>query len=300
MSLYKLITPEAFHKLVQSETGRRVIAVDASWIPTESHVDTKNDFLKKERIPNAVFFDIDKVKTDSKYPHMMPTLDIFNREMSKLGLLRDDILLVYDRLENFSASRCALTFGIFGHPLVYLLTSYSKYKEANFPIDTKEVNDFTPFPKSKYVSDVDLRDQEIISFETLHNLVKTGEIKNYNFFDARVYERYAGKVAEPRPGLRSGHVPGASSLPFKDVLVDGELSSDALTLQSLLQKSFKERGTSIDETKPTIVMCASGVTACIIKTAIEVAGYGKAKLYDGSWTEWALRTGPEETETSSN
>ena len=36
--------------------------------------------------------------------------------------------------------------------------------------------------------------------------------------DARANERYQGKVAEPRPGLRSGHIPGSLSVPYNQLV----------------------------------------------------------------------------------
>ncbi len=40
--------------------------------------------------------------------------------------------------------------------------------------------------------------------------------------DARAAERFEGKAAEPREGMRSGHIPGSRNVPFGQLLQDGQ------------------------------------------------------------------------------
>jgi thiosulfate/3-mercaptopyruvate sulfurtransferase len=96
--------------------------------------------------------------------------------------------------------------------------------------------------------------------------------------DARSKERYQGEVEEPRPGLRKGHIPTARSTPFSEVLNGGKLKDPAE-----LSGYFATR---CPDEKPVIAYCGSGVTACIVAWALEVAGHSPARIYDGSWSEW--------------
>lgn len=293
MSLYKLLSPKKFVDLVARETTRRIVPVDATWYMPNDPRDAQKEFLEGERLPNSVFFDIDAVKDKtSQYPHMVPDIKTFNEGMSKLGLKRDDILVVYDRVGNFSSPRCVWTIGLFEHPNLYLLNNYNTYKSAGCPLDTTKKTNVTDFPVSEYVADSSLAIDEVVPFENIVGLVESGDIRSkYNVVDARALDRFEGKAPEPRPIIPSGHVPGAHPLPFAQVL-DPTTKAYPETpeeMLAVLNEATEKLGYKIDPKKPTIAMCGTGITGCIIKTAIEHAGLKMVRLYDGSWTEYAQR-----------
>lgn len=293
MPLFKLITPERFVKLISEETKRRVIAVDSTWYLPNLKKDGKQEFLNEDRIRGAVYFDIDGIKdVSSEYPHMLPDNKTFNKGMSELGLKKDDILVAYDRIGNFSAPRCAWTLSVLGHERVYLLNNFPLYKKAGYPLDSEQVNSVTPYAKSDYVSDKNFVDEEVIAFDQMKELVSTGNIKNYNLFDARALARFTGEAPEPRAGLSSGHIPGAQPMPFTELLSgDKTYPTESSDMQKKLQAYVEKNNINLDNQKPTIAMCGTGVSGVIIKTALEHAGLSNVKLYDGSWTEWVLRNG---------
>lgn len=293
MSLYKLLTPKAFVEMLTSETARRVVPVDSTWYLPNLHKDGKQEFLETERIKGAVFFDIDGIKDNSsKYPHMLPDSKTFNAGMSELGLEKDDVLVVYDRIGNFSAPRCAWTLSVMGHNPVYLLNNFQILKESGYSLDTAKIEHLTPYPTSKYVSNNNFSEGQVASFEDIHDLVKSGEIKNYNLFDARSLPRFKGEAPEPRVGLSSGHIPGAQPMPFTELLDDNKaFPQDNSAMKEKLEQYLKNADVKLDTSKQTIAMCGTGVTGVIIKTALEHAGIPNVKLYDGSWTEWVLRNG---------
>ena len=98
--------------------------------------------------------------------------------------------------------------------------------------------------------------------------------------DARSADRFEGRTPEPRPGLRSGHIPGAHNVPYGKLLKeDGTLKSP-----SELEAVFTEAG--VDLTKPVVTSCGSGITASVLALALASIGHRRTAVYDGSWAEW--------------
>lgn len=132
---------------------------------------------------------------------------------------------------------------------------------------------------------------QVIEFDELVDLVENEGLKSdYILFDARSADRFYGRVPEPRPEISSGHVPGALSLPFKEVLdANGHYKSKEELLALFKDKFGLDLSAPFDK-KGIIVMCGTGVTAVILRLAIEkVADDIPIRVYDGSWTEWAQR-----------
>ena len=105
--------------------------------------------------------------------------------------------------------------------------------------------------------------------------------------DARPGGRFRGEAPEPRQGLKSGHMPGARSLPFGEVLnPDGTMKSTAG-----LSAAFAAAG--IDTSRPVTATCGSGVTAAILALALARLGQETGAVYDGAWAEWGSRSDAE-------
>ena len=134
-----------------------------------------------------------------------------------------------------------------------------------------------------------LADGFVASLDEVRAALATGSAQ---VVDARPAERFRGAVPEPRPGVRSGHMPGSLNLPFVDIVEHGSLKAP-----DALKAAFAEH--KVDLEKPIITTCGSGVTAAILALAVEEAGGKVEGLYDGSWAEWGSRadcpvaTGPE-------
>jgi thiosulfate/3-mercaptopyruvate sulfurtransferase len=243
---------------------RDVIIFDASLKPSASY------------IPGAIVFDFDKEICDqnSTLPHMMPSMELFQEEVQKLGVNQDSFIVVYDNEGIFSSARVWWMFRSMGHEKVAILDGgLPEWIAAGLPTEAEP-------SKSKQKGNfkaVDLR-----LFCQVEEVERALESSQVQVIDARSKGRFAGTENEPRPGLRSGHMPGSINLPFKDLL-NGYKMKGVDELRSI----FQER---IPNQTPLIFSCGSGVTACIVCLAAELIGLKNLKVYDGSWSEWGLPT----------
>ncbi|KXX74289.1 Thiosulfate sulfurtransferase TUM1 [Madurella mycetomatis] len=297
-----LVTPkelaEALKKSPPSPISSepRVIPLCASWfLPNDPQGRTGIDVFREKRIPKARFFDLDKViDKRSPYPHMLPNPKNFAEAMSELGIRREDTVVVYDshELGIFSAPRVGWTMKVFGHPKVHILNNFRLWVQEGLP--TESGNVWTVECGTYPIPEMD--EDKVANFEEVHEVAqdysKEGS-EGVQILDARPYGRWSGKDPEPRPGLSSGHIPGSVNIPI-DAVLDPE--TKAFLPPEELKEVFVKKG--VDPAKPIISSCGTGVTACIIETALNEAQYGapeKRKVYDGSWTEWAQRVEPSES-----
>jgi len=231
-----------------------------------------------QHIPGARFFDLDKISDQTTtLPHMLPSADKFSTEMSRLGITNQTRVVCYDALGMFSAPRCWWMFKAFGHNNVWVLDGgLKKWMVEGRPVEDGE----KLIPRAGRFKATLNRDM----FRTMAQLAKT----DVQIVDARSPPRFRGEEAEPRPGVKPGHMPNSINLHYANlVTARGLLYRDAL-----LRSKFTEAG--IDLKKPIITSCGSGVTAAIITMALTEMGHPDHALYDGSWAEWGSSGRPIE------
>ncbi|NCX49700.1 MAG: sulfurtransferase, partial [Gammaproteobacteria bacterium] len=115
------------------------------------------------------------------------------------------------------------------------------------------------------------------------DLLQNIDSKEHLVLDARANPRFKGEAAEPRPGMRAGHIPGSANVPFSDLL-----DSETGRFKSVDEVRSRFADAGVDHL-PVVVSCGSGVTACVLALGLEIAGLPEPKLYDGSWSEWGSR-----------
>ncbi len=248
--------------------------IDGSWYLPTLNRDPQAEYAKAH-IPGAVRFDIDGVKDrTSSLPHMLPSPADFAAAVSAIGVGDDTLVVVYDGAGLGSAARVWWTFKIFGARQIFVLEggfpkwqSEGRQVTADLPQPKPQV--FTPRFDAAGVAD---------SSAVLSAL----QAKDAQVVDARPAERFRGEAPEPRAGLRSGHMPGAFSVPSTTVVENGRLKAP-----EELRKLFEQAG--VDLEKPIITSCGSGVTAAILALALAETGIAIKALYDGSWSEWGAR-----------
>ena len=238
-----------------------------------------DDFLAAH-IPGAVFFDVDAVSDhSSSLPHMYPDAEQFARDVGALGISTDDTVVVYDFGGWVAAPRAWWMFLSFGHANVRVLDGgLKKWRAEGRAIETGKSS---PKP-GKFTA----------TFDPVHVRSKAQLVSNLSshheqLIDARAGNRFEGSVAEPRPGLRAGHIPGSRNLPYNNLF---DAATGTMKPLDELRAAF--RGAGLDLAKPIVTTCGSGVSAAVLTLALYRLGVRGSALYDGSWSEWGLQDGP--------
>jgi thiosulfate/3-mercaptopyruvate sulfurtransferase len=248
--------------------------IDASWYLPAQKRDPKAEYAAAH-IPGAVFYDQDAIADlTSGLPHTIPSPAAFADAVGKLGISETDTIVVYDGPGIFTAPRVWWLLRTMGARSVFVLDGgMDGWKAEGRPM-TADV----PAPVAvKFQTQFNAA--AITPFAEMVDIVAT---RKRQIADARGAARFTGDEAEPRPGMRSGHMPGAKSLPSGVFSTGGKLKS-----LSALRKTIESAG--IDLEKPVVTTCGSGITAAIIILALQSLGHTDNKLYDGSWSEWGSR-----------
>ncbi|NLR93719.1 sulfurtransferase [Flammeovirga agarivorans] len=264
-----IISAPELHELLQNE---KLIILDASQPGNKAGLVASNPDLQ---IKGARTFDIknDFSDTSSSLPNMLQDEQNFEKAVQALGINQDSILVAYDNLGIFTSPRAWWMFKTMGYNNISVLNGgLDAWIDKGFP--TEAIGTSQVFDKGNFKASFN-KNAVVDAKYVYENVNKSTD----QVIDARGKQRFDGTVEEPRPGMRSGHIPNSQNLPFKKLLENG------------FYKSIEKRKEifdqlNLDQEKPLIFSCGSGITAVVDLLGAEDILPQEKKVYDGSWTEW--------------
>lgn len=278
----QLITAIELAEIVDDST---LIILDAT-IPPVGKMTLPENRWPMSIIPHAKRFDLNKDFSDlnSDLPHTMPSETYFTKQARKLGINHDSQIIIYDAYGIFSSARAWWMFKAMGHKNVAVLNGgLPAWLENHSSGAFAEEDTNAACTQGDFTGDFDSR-----YFCDRHHVLASLKHAERYILDARGADRFYSKVAEPRAGIRSGHMPSAVNLPYGSVLNSGLLlSKEALKIQ--FEKLLFDQKQSLKSDIRLITTCGSGVTACILALAADICDFKHLCVYDGSWSEWGAR-----------
>ena len=265
---------------LRERIGDAEVAVMDATLPPVGVLPREDTYARylEGHLPGAVFFDIEKFSdASSGLPHTLPGAEAFADGMSRLGVSDRATVVVYEQGNIFSAPRARWMLRVMGARRVAVLDGgLEAWLAAGLPLEQGSA----VRPKADFRAVLDER--AVVRLAELQQvLAKHGQV-----LDARSAGRFAGTAPEPRAGLRSGHMPGTTSVPYTELTEGGRM----LPIEHL-RAVFADRG--VDLHAPITTTCGSGVTAAVVSFGLELAGAEDVSLYDGSWAEYAAQPGVE-------
>ena len=264
-----VVAPEWLRAEQREQLGQSLVVADVRWVPDGS----ARHAFERAHLPGAVLIDADLDLAAPPFEgpgrHPLPSPDAFARAMSRAGIGDETPVVAYDDARDSIAARLWWMLDAIGHPVALLdggLEAWDGERETG-PGHLPAPATFTarPWPRDA------IADAAAVQ-AALGDATAT-------VVDVRAPERYRGDI-EPFDPV-AGHIPGARSAPWAG-------NVDPETGRFLTAEAMRARWSrlGIDDAAGVIAQCGSGLTACHSIVSMRLAGLGRARLYDGSWSDW--------------
>ncbi|MFT4668426.1 MAG: thiosulfate/3-mercaptopyruvate sulfurtransferase [Gammaproteobacteria bacterium] len=250
-----------------------LVILDAS---PQKTVQDKNPSFRDLYIPNSRLFKIKENFTnkESSFPNTIPSLLQFREECRNLGINNNSIIIVYDNLGIYTSPRVWWLFKTMGHKNIRVLNGGIP-EWINKGFETVKIENLN----QKYMLgnlDCNFNKKYLVKYD---DIIDNIDSNKFLLIDARSKGRFNGTEDEPRKYLKSGNIPNSVSIPYQSLLENGKFKSVDEINDIFIQKTNKQA--------ELVFSCGSGMTACIVLLASEIAFKKSKFLYDGSWTEYA-------------
>jgi thiosulfate/3-mercaptopyruvate sulfurtransferase len=218
-------------------------------------------------IPGAAFLDVDRDlagEPGERGRHPLPEPADFEAAARRAGIESTSRVVAYDEAGEGGAARLWWLLRHFGHDDAAVLNGgLAAWREEGGPLEAGE-QESRPLTNDPFTAEQ--RPNDTVTAEEL-------SATSPRLLDARVPERYRGET-EPIDPV-AGHIPGAANVHFAEIAPKGRF---------LREEELRERLGD----DPFVAYCGSGITACTLVLAGELAGV-EGRLYPGSWSEWCRR-----------
>jgi thiosulfate/3-mercaptopyruvate sulfurtransferase len=232
-------------------------------------------------IPGAAFLDVDRdlaAEPGERGRHPLPAAADFEAAARRVGIGGDTRVVAYDEAGEGGAARLWWLLRHFGHDEAAVLNGgLAAWREEGGALEAGEEEAEPQAGAHAGPPEPPL----FTAHPSDHDTATADELRatKPRLLDARAPERFRGET-EPIDAV-AGHIPGAVNVPFAELAPGGRFPPATELRRSLGDEPF-------------VAYCGSGITACTLVLAGELAGV-EGRLYPGSWSEWSRRGLPVET-----
>ena len=271
-----LVTPEWLHA---HRDDVRILDVRGHVATQEPRYRAEPEAYRAGHIPGAAFVDWrrDFTDRDDPVPVQLAPPDVFAADATRLGISNATVVVAYDDHRNVLAGRVVWALRTYGHERAHVLDGGLKaWVAAGRPLAE---GDEVPAPADPPYRTGERR-PTLWSLKDMQDALD----RDVLILDARPHDEYAGIESHAR---RHGHVPGAVSVPYRELLADDGPFRSA----EELRQAFADAGIDVTAIRtPVVVYCNGGVSATAVANGLALAGGPDAAVYDGSWNEWGNRS----------